>query len=145
MPTLAIMSTSHPIDTAWRTFWVLKKQRPEPTWARLLITTALGLSIGVILVTLAGLFSGNVGRWAWWRINLAANLVVCLCIAYTMHALYRSLELLLTEAALQRISSWRDWRAAWRWRCAAAWRWSRRSPWWRRSRTGSSCSRPGKS
>jgi two-component sensor histidine kinase len=111
MPTLAIMSTSHPIDTAWRTFWVLKKQRPEPTWARLLITTALGLSIGVILVTLAGLFSGNVGRWAWWRINLAANLVVCLCIAYTMHALYRSLELLLTEAALQRITSWRDWRA----------------------------------
>jgi hypothetical protein len=105
------MNAPHPLQSAWRTYWVLKKHRPEPAWARLALTTALGLCIGVVLVTLVGLFSGNLGRWIWWRYNLAANLVVCLCISYTIHGLYRSVELLLSEAALQRIAGWRDWRA----------------------------------
>ena len=111
LPTLAAMNTSNTLQTAWRTYWVLKKHRPEPAWARLALTTALGLCIGVVLVTLAGLFSGNLGRWAWWRYNLAANLVICLCISYTIHGIYRSVELLLPEATLQRIAGWRDWRA----------------------------------
>ena len=105
------MNALHPLQSAWRTYWVLKKHRPEPAWARLALTTALGLCIGVALVTLVGLFSGNLGRWIWWRYNLAANLVVCLCISYTIHGLYRSVELLLSEATLQRIIGWRDWRA----------------------------------
>ncbi len=105
------MNALHPLQSAWRTYWVLKKNRPEPAWARLALTTALGLCIGVVLVTLVGLFSGNLGRWIWWRYNLAANLVVCLCISYTIHGLYRSVELLLSESTLQRIIGWRDWRA----------------------------------
>jgi two-component sensor histidine kinase len=105
------MNTTHPLKEAWRTFWVLKKHRPEPAWARLLIDTALGLAIALVLVTLAGMFSGNLGRWVWWRNNLAANIVISLCIVFTIHAMYRSLELLLPEAAIQRITTWRDWRA----------------------------------
>jgi len=105
------MNISNSLQAAWRTYWVLKKHRPEPAWARLALTTALGLCIGVVLVTLAGLFSGNLGRWVWWRYNLAANLVICLCISYTIHGIYRGVELLLPETTLQRIAGWRDWRA----------------------------------
>jgi len=105
------MNTLHPLQEAWRTFWVLRKHRPEPAWARLLIDTALGLAIALVLVTLAGFFSGNLGRWVWWRNNLAANIVISLCIVFTIHAMYRSVELLLSEATIQRITAWRDWRA----------------------------------
>jgi len=110
-PTLEFMNILDSLREAWWAFWVLKKHRPEPFWARLLITTVLGLGIAVVLVTVAGLFSGNVGRWVWWRNNLLANIVVCLCITYTIHVMYRSLELLLSESALQRINDLRDWRA----------------------------------
>lgn len=104
------MNLPRPLEQAWRTFWVLKKHRPEPAWARLLITAGLAFGMAVILVTLAGLFSGNLGRWVWWRNNMAVNLVVCLCISYTIHALYRGLELSLSDAMLQRITGWGDWR-----------------------------------
>lgn len=110
LPTLATMNTSTSLQTAWHNFWVLKKNRPEPAWARLLITTGLGLAIAVAVVTVAGLFSGNLGRWVWWRNNLAVNGVICLCITFTIHGMYRSLELILSDATLQRITAWRDWR-----------------------------------
>jgi two-component sensor histidine kinase len=101
------MNIPQPFEQAWRTLWVLKKHRSEPVWARLLITTGLAFSIALILVTLAGLLSGNLGRWVWWRNNLAVNLVLCLCISYSIHAIFRSLELLLSEATLHRITGWR--------------------------------------
>lgn len=105
------MNLFTPVQTALHTFWVLKKHRPEPAWARLLITAGLGLGIAVVLVTFAGLFSGNLGRWVWLRNNFAVNLMISLCIVFTIHAMYRSLERVLSEDTLLRIKRWRDWRA----------------------------------
>jgi len=103
--------TPAPLLLAWRSFWVLKKHRPEPVWARLLISGALGVAIGLLLLGLGGLFSGHGSQLAWWRAAVLPWMLIALCISYTVHALYRSIELLLSEARLVRINAWRDWRS----------------------------------
>lgn len=105
------MKTQTPLLHAWRSFWVLKKQRSEATWARLLISTGIAIAIALILLTLAGLFTGNLTELSWWSNGLPGYLFISLCISYTIHGLYRSIEMALPAAVIDRISAWRDWRA----------------------------------
>lgn len=109
LPTLQSMKT--PLHHAWRSYFDLKKHRSEPTWARLLISTGLAVVISLVLVTLAGFISGNLVNLSWWRSIFAQNLIISLCITYTIHALSRSIELALPVTTIDRISAWRDWRA----------------------------------
>ena len=96
---------------AWRSFWVLKKHRPEPGWARLLISTGIGLAVSAVLLIGMAAVAGQTLNLRWWQGNIVPNLLISLSVSYTIHALYRSIERLLPEALIQRISGWRNWRS----------------------------------
>ena len=106
------MKTQTPLLHAWSFFWALKKQRSEAAWARLLISTGIAIAIALILLTLGGLFTGNLTKLSWWSHGLPSFLFISLCISYTIHGLYRSIEMALPVAVIDRISAWRDWRAS---------------------------------
>jgi len=106
------MNTSSPFQQAWRSFWVLKKQRPEPLWAQLAVGAALALPIGFLMMLINGLLTGRVGDPGWWRASLMFNLFTCLSVAYSMLAITRIVERLLSPASIERISEASDWRAA---------------------------------
>jgi hypothetical protein len=110
-PKLPDMKTQTPLLHAWRSYWVLKKQRSEATCARLLISTGIAVAVALILLTLAGLFTGNLTERYWWSNGLPGYLFISLCISYTIHGLYRSIELALPAAMINRIAAWRDWRS----------------------------------
>ena len=105
------MDIKTPLILAWRSFWVLKKNRPEPAWARLLISTGVGFAVSAVLLTLMAAFAGQLLNLRWWRGSIAPNLMIALSVSYTIHALYRSIETLLPDALVTRISGWRDWRS----------------------------------
>ncbi|MDC8774029.1 sensor histidine kinase [Roseateles albus] len=97
---------------AWRTFTVLTKHRTEPTWARVFISTCIGLSFTVLFTLVPGLILGRLFDGAWLRQTLGANLILCLCISYTIHALFRATELLLPAALIDRLHGLRGaWQA----------------------------------
>ncbi len=97
---------------AWRTFTVLKKTRSEPTWARVLISTCIGLGFAMLFTVVPGLILGRLLDWPWLRPTLGANLILCLCISYSIHALFRGAELLLPVALIDRLHGLRGaWQA----------------------------------
>ncbi len=106
------MNTSSPFQLAWRSFWMLKKQRQEPLWAQLAVGAALALPIGFGMMLINGLLTGRVSDPGWWRASLLFNLFSCLCVAYSMLALTRAVEKLLPAATIERMSEAADWRAA---------------------------------
>lgn len=91
---------------------MLKKQRPEPLWARLLVASALALALGCVMMLINGLLTGRVGDLAWWRASLVLNLFICLSVAYCMVAVTRLVEWFLSANSIANISGNSDWRAA---------------------------------
>lgn len=61
------MNTSSSFQLAWRSFWLLKKQRQEPLWAQLAVGAALALPIGFCMMLINGLLTGRVSDPGWWR------------------------------------------------------------------------------
>jgi two-component sensor histidine kinase len=107
------MKVQTPLQQAWRAFWVLKRQRSEATWARLLISTGSALTVALVTVLLTGLFSGNLANSSWWLSDVVAYLFITVCITYAiLHALYRGIERVLPTATINRMAAWRDWRAS---------------------------------
>ncbi len=104
------MEIKNSFHQAWRSFWVLKKVRTEPLWARLAISTGLAIAITFGIVVLSGIFGGRLDDFRWWRSLLATNALICFSICYVIHALYRGLELLLPDTVINRLSAIRDWR-----------------------------------
>jgi two-component sensor histidine kinase len=97
---------------AWPAFWVLRKQRPEPAWARLLIAAALGFASSFALVMLAGLLRLGWFDPAWWH-SVAVPLVsVGVAVGLTLLGVFRTLELALPEAALARLHTEASWRSS---------------------------------
>ncbi len=85
---------------ALRRYFRLYKHRDEPTWARLLITSALALFFPTFFMSLGVVF----GRA---RIDLPTLLVAYglgFFIAFSIHAFYRGMEWLLPDATLQRLN-----------------------------------------
>ncbi len=100
------------LQLAWRTFFVLKKDRPEPAWARWLLSAGWAFAFTAVIMMVLAVFTGHGGELAWWRTNVPLNLAVSLSISYTIHAVYRSVETLLPQSTLDTIRNWRDWRSA---------------------------------
>ncbi|WP_428507999.1 sensor histidine kinase [Roseateles sp.] len=93
------------LQQTWRRFWRLQKRRDEPFWARALITIGIGLAFptGFILIDAA-----LRGRWpthAWWP-----SWVLGILIAFTIHAMYRATELLLSQERIDRLQNQPSWR-----------------------------------
>jgi two-component sensor histidine kinase len=86
---------------AWRSFWVLKKHHPEPFWAQVAVGAGLALPIGFCMMLINGLLRGRV-----------FDLFSCLAVAYSMLAIKRGIEKLLSKSSIEAISQAGDWRAA---------------------------------
>jgi two-component sensor histidine kinase len=115
LPTLPPMTSSPPIKeqllTAWRQNWRLRKRREAPLWARLSVPLVFGLVIGLAL-SLIGVFSrGRAGELDAWTSALRENLTIAWVVSFMIFFGYRSLELLLSEAQLQRLNRDRGWRS----------------------------------
>jgi len=106
------MPTSSTFQLAWRSFWVLKKHRPEPVWAQLAVGAALALPIGFGLMLMNGMVTGRVGDLGWWRASVLFNLFMCLSVVYSMLAITRAIEHLLPDSRIDALSSKSDWRTA---------------------------------
>lgn len=77
--------TFHPaLGLAWRSLWLLKKQRQEPYWARLMVGSALALPFAPLLAVLAGFLLRTVLPPEHWPALLAASLLFCLSICHCM-------------------------------------------------------------
>ena len=95
---------------AWAAFWVLRKHRAEPAWARLSIAAALALSVSLALVMLAGLLRLSWFDRSWWQ-NVALPLVcIGVAIGITLLGWFRTLEMVAAEAVLERLRTggWRS-------------------------------------
>lgn len=96
---------------AWPAFWILRKRREEPAWARVLIASALAFALGSALVTLAGLLRLAWFDAGWWR-GVAIPLVgVGVVAGNILLGVFRALELGVGEAALERLRTEAGWRS----------------------------------
>lgn len=95
------MKPISPFQQAWRSFWVLKKHHPEPIWAQLAVGAGLAVPIGFCMMVINGLLRGRM-----------FDVFSCLCVAYSMLAIRRGIEKLLSEDRIEAISQAGDWRAA---------------------------------
>ena len=95
------MNSFSTFQLAWRSFWVLKKHHPEPFWARLAVGAGLALPIGFCMMLINGLLRGRL-----------FDLFSCLAVAYSMLAIKRGIEKLLSKSSIEAVSQAGDWRAA---------------------------------
>lgn len=95
------MKINSPFQLAWRSFWVLRKHHPEPLWAQLSVGAGLALPIGLCMMLTNGLLRGRV-----------FDLFSCLFVAYSMLAVKRGIEKLLSKTSIEAVSQAGDWRAA---------------------------------
>jgi len=104
------MNPNSPFQIAWRSFPMLKKKRVEPLWAQLAVGAALALPIGFGMMLVNGLLTGRVSDLGWWRASLRFNLYSCLFVAYSMLAVRRGIEKLLSPASIDALSEGGNWR-----------------------------------
>ncbi|WP_310388891.1 sensor histidine kinase [Roseateles sp.] len=96
---------------AWGAHLLLKKQRSEPAWARLVISAGIGLAFALFFSLVGGLVGGHLLKPAAMLTALQANLLISMSISFTIHALFRGVELSLPQAIIDRIGARRDWRS----------------------------------
>lgn len=96
---------------AWQAFWMLRKRRSEPAWARLLIASALAFAVSFALVMLAGLLRLAWFDPAWWRSVAIPLVCVGVAVGITQLALFRAFELAVNETALERLRTDANWRS----------------------------------
>jgi len=98
----------------WRAFWTLRKRVPAEYWAHLPIASLLAVLAwaALCLLGLVGVITVNVPNTAFLHRLLFGMLLLFLAIAWSMLAVARLAEALLPQAALEKLSPVRDWRAA---------------------------------
>ncbi|MES3021103.1 MAG: histidine kinase [Pseudomonadota bacterium] len=105
------MDIAAQLRRAWPDFWILRKCRAEPAWARVLIANATAFALSFALVMLAGLLRLAWFDPNWWRSLAIPLLIVGVAVGNTLLGLFRGFELALPEAALERLRT----QAGWRW------------------------------
>lgn len=99
------------LGRAWPAFWILRRQRSEPAWARLAIANVLvfGLSLALVLVVaVLRVPRFELERW----LSVAVPVVIiALAIGNTLLGVFRVLELASEQATLERLQADAGWRA----------------------------------
>jgi hypothetical protein len=108
---MAAMKIPPILAAAWHSLWVLQKQHSEPVWAQVLVCTGMSAGLGAVMMLLTGLLTGLASEGNWWLVMAPVNLTICVVVANTVLALFRLLELVLPENALETLSSGGSWRA----------------------------------
>lgn len=97
---MSIQSLQHDLGYALGRYFRLHKRRDEPAWARLLISSSIGLFFPTFFISLAVVFGRvNVGLS-----TLLFSYAMGLFIAFSIHGFYRAFELLVPELTLQRLN-----------------------------------------
>ncbi|WP_197047206.1 sensor histidine kinase [Paucibacter sp. KBW04] len=107
------MSFRDTMSYALKHFFVLRRHRPEPAWARLLIDFAIALGFALVFTVAPALLKSKLGDWHWLSRTFVGSLIVASCISLTFHGLFRSLELLASERLLQALALRRQGGWAW--------------------------------
>lgn len=92
----------HAMRLARQDFWRLRKNRPGPLWAHLLLTATLSLGIGVALLLVAGGLGGRLANGSWWLRNGPPTIFIAFCIGMFSWSVWRSVE----HFGSQRLLDW---------------------------------------
>ncbi len=104
------MTTRQTLHRALRSFLVLKKERRDPLWARVVVGGALVLGIALVLMTVS-VFLMAVPEAGWWSSSLVNNLVLGLGVGVTMLLVLRLCERVLPARTLALLAARQDWRS----------------------------------
>ena len=96
---MAAMKLYPILVAAWHSLWVLRKQRSDPAWARVLACTGAAAGLGAVMMLLTGLLTGLASDGNWWLVMAPVNLTICVVIANTVLGLFRLTELMLPANA----------------------------------------------
>ena len=109
-----IMHITTSIKLAWRSFWTLRKHHPGPWWMRPAIASGLATLAWAALglLGLTDMLTIETRDPDFMRRLVIGVFLLFQSIAWTMLALVRAVEWLLSEERLAALSPVRDWRAA---------------------------------
>ncbi len=86
------------------TLWHLDKHRPLPWWISLTVSAGVGCMVGVLVVFVAALLSGQILDPTFWQPGLLPSALLGVAIALLTHGAFRLLERLLPAAQLQQLN-----------------------------------------
>lgn len=86
------------------TLWHLDKHRPLPWWISLTVSAGVGCVVGVLVVFVAALLSGQILDPTFWQPGLLPSALLGVAIALLTHGAFRLLERLLPAAQLQQLN-----------------------------------------
>jgi hypothetical protein len=92
---MAAMTFPSILIAAWHSLWVLRKQRSEPAWARIMACTLAAAGLCLVMMLLTGLLTGLASDGNWWLVMGPVNLTISIVTANTVLALFRLMELAL--------------------------------------------------
>jgi hypothetical protein len=104
------MNSSPTLRAAWSSLWTLRRHHPEPAWARLLVATGMAVALALGLMLLVGVV-GHVEHPNWVLRSIVPNVLICICIVFTVLALLRLCEATLPAPLLARLDAASDVRA----------------------------------
>ena len=82
----------------WDSLWTLRSRHATPLWARGLMATGFSAVLALALMSVVAIF-GRVDYPNWWMRSMAPNILICMCIVFTLLATLRAAEKLLLDFA----------------------------------------------
>jgi hypothetical protein len=107
------------LEDAWNNFWMLRKKRNEPWWARFVVAIRLGLGMSLFMLVTYSIMMLAVYKiysspepfdFTFLYLALRDCTFEGFSIAFIFVLLLRGVELLLPDSFLKRISATQDWR-----------------------------------
>ena len=106
----AAMMNRTTLLAAWDSLWHLRSSHLAPLWARMLLATGVAVALALALMSIVVVF-GRVDYPNWWIRSVLPNILICMCIVFTLMGTLRAAEKLLPERLVERMASVRDIRA----------------------------------
>jgi hypothetical protein len=95
------------MQAAWGSLWALRGPREAPLWASLLLAAGLGAALALGLMSFAATFA-TVEYPNWWWASMLPNILICICIVFTLLGTLRLAAKVLPTALVERMSSVQD-------------------------------------
>lgn len=99
------------LGQAWPAFWILRRQRSEPAWARLAIANTLAFSLSLALVLVVAVLRFPRFDLEQWLSVAVPMVIVAIAIGNTLLGVFRALELTSGQATLERLQADAGWRS----------------------------------
>jgi len=103
----AAMTNKATLSAAWDSLWRLRSSHLAPLWARMLLATGVAVVLALALMSIVAVF-GRVDYPNWWTRSMLPNILICMCIVFTLLGTLRAAERLLPERFVDRMASVHD-------------------------------------